>query len=524
MRLRDLAVKGLRMNLVDMQVIPAGILLLICFNLAGIALARMERSSRETALRAAIGATPFQLAQVPVSEALILGMGGSLAAFGVETVLRVPFSAMFPRLDKVGVDPLMQVSWTLGIGLLASLSIGCIPLVGGLRTDLRGLLSSGGPCVSPRKGILGRRALVVAQVVLAMVVLMGVGLAARSLGRLSHRDMGLEVGSVLAARVTLPDRRPIHPEALRARLQGLPGVRSIGIATHLPLNAEVDGVGGLRSEDGTSVGQVVHRWVSMDYFATLGIGLSAGRLPEEGEAGVCAISEPLAHALWPGLNAVGRRISVFRDRGQSLSVVGVVKAHRDLDPRMEPSCQLFQPVRTARSLVLLLRTHGAPGSLVPFLQRALREDGFTIEKLEPLRGRLEASLGGARRLTAVLAVFGLFATLLAGLGVYGVTAMLIHQNRKALGIRLALGAAPVALLIRTLKESLKDAAVGLALGAVGAVGTWRVMDSLLTEISPWDLPSLLGSTLFLFIVLLAAAIVPTLHALNLPLAALLQES
>ncbi|HKT59737.1 MAG TPA: FtsX-like permease family protein, partial [Gemmatimonadales bacterium] len=497
------------------------VLLIACVNVAALALARTGARSRELAIRTALGGGSGALLRLLAAESVVLGLvAGALglgAAVALVRWLRFSAADLLPRAGELAVEPramaagvLLAVSLVVLLGLIPALRHAA-PLVATLR-------EGGGAGSGPSRRRL-RSALVVGEIALALVLLTGAGLLIRSLVRLQQVPTGFDQDRLVAVPVDPPSPRYDSAERalqlyrdVAAAVAAVPGVRSVALTNQVPLSGssinsaiEIDGVTATRAGESD---EVLFREVDSAYFRTLGIPVLRGRdfTPDDmrhpGDA--MLVNQALAARYWPGGEAVGKRITVYKSAqgrpefGQPVSgtIVGVVGnvRHFSLDTDFEPEVYLPYTLTVWPRMSVIARVTGDPATLVPTLTRAVRvvdpdlplESARLWSRVYDLNASLRESLAYRRFITGLLAAFALPALLLAALGIYGVVAYLVTQRGHEIGIRMALGARRADVLALVLKESLRLATVGVILGTLGAVATTRWLRAELYDTSATD--------------------------------------
>ena len=494
-----------------------GVLLcLACANTSNLLLARSLERRRELAVRSALGAGSGRLGAAVLAESLLLALGGGAVGIGLtfaatRLLLRLD-PAGLPRPEEIAVDPRVLLAGGAAT-LLCGVLCGAVPLLGGAhRVPARAIREGGGTAGDRRSGRL-QAALVVTQVALATVLLVGAGLLGHSLFRLLSVRPGFEGARVLTARVSPSPARfaeAAHIDAfyggLIERLRALPGVEAAGGTWALPFSHVPASWGGptfasssyapAGAADPSAAATVVLAPVRGDYFRAMGMTLLGGRAftAADGAAAppVAVVNETLARRFWPGEPAVGRRLVKPDSPGSpALTVVGLVTDVKrlGLDAPVEPEAYLpHSQAVWSHSLFLTVRTAGEPAGLA----RALRREVWALDPdaaitAEAVLSDLVASSAAAPRLrTALLAVFGGAAGLLALIGVYGVLSFAVTRRLREMAVRLALGAARRRVLQEVLGRGLALVAAGLVLGGVGAAATTRALRSLLFEVAPLD--------------------------------------
>jgi predicted permease len=516
----------------------AGVVLLIaCANLAGLLMSRNAGRKVEMAVRVSMGAGRSRLVRQMLTEslavALIGGVSGLILAWWGVGLLREAAAGSLPRADQLRIDTLV-VLFTFGVALLTGVIFGIMPALRTSGTDLEGAFREGARTMTvgrSRARFLG--AMIVAQFALTFVLADAAALMLRSLWRATDSSELREPQQVLVAgylavqerseEIILPDP---FLERLLERLRGLPGVRSAGASTRLPLlygwSTEVLAEG-QEYDPEVDRGIVDVVCASPGYFEAMGISLLRGRglLPEdmgEGHLGV-VVDRSFAKRSWPGESPIGKRI-----RANSATpwfeavVVGVVEDVRQngLESRANPGVYLpfFPPFTQDRWIVL--RAEGNPIALVPALRRELSGLDPHLPLTQIFTGAdLYDRMAAQRRLTTrLIGLFALVALFLVAAGTYGVMTFLVRQQTHEMGVRVALGANRGGVVRLVLGRSVRLALVGIALGLLGAVMASDIVGSLLYGVAPLEPTFLIGAVLFLLLVAVGAAFGPALRAVR----------
>jgi putative ABC transport system permease protein len=513
------------------------VLLIACVNVANLMLVRAAGREREIAVRLAVGAGRGRLIRQLLTESVTLGaVGGGFGlalAFALVRAVKAFAPANLPRGEEIGLD-LGVLAFTLIVALGAGLVFGLLPALYAGRDDLVESLREGGRGATT--GIRGRRArsgLVVAEVALALVLLAGAGLMIRSFDRLLQSDPGYNAEKVLTLHVPLPmntsgERAVSFWEQLLQRSAALPGAVSAGAISQLPLSGS--GMSGTtRIENSETVPEDQRTWevdrrvVSPDYFRTMGVQLLRGRAFSDADnsAGqpVAIVDEVLVRHFWPNEDPIGQRIAINLDaNGEPLwrEVVGVVAHSRHNNVATVGREQAYFPYKQypfAR-MYLAVRTAVEPLSLA----RAVQREVWTLDSNQPvadvlsMEARVASALAQPRFALLLLGSFAFLALVMAAVGIYGVISYSVSQRSHEIGIRMALGADRGTVVSYVMWQGLGVVAVGLAIGAVAALGLTRLLGSLLYEVSASDPLTYAGVVLALAAVAALACGLPALRA------------
>lgn len=514
------------------------VLLLACANVANLLLVRASVRSRELAVRAALGAGRRRIASLLLGESAVLGIVAGAAGLGLATLLlrflkpyateRLPFAA------NIAVDG-RAVLMTAGLSLLTTLAIGLLPVFHVSRANLISRLRGGAGGASDAGGMAERRArdvLVAVQFALAITVLIGAGLLVQSVRRVSSVPLGYEPDGVVSFSLRPPSGKYDAPEAaaalyrrIIAAVNAVPSVRATAAAGGGLLFTKVETE---QHRGATNPIRAIYHPVSTDYFTARGIPVVAGRGFTEDDMRTPSgllITENLAKELWPTASALGQRITIFRssqarpDFGQPITmpVVGVIGDYRQNGPESPPPQQVFLPytlevwpwmnfvARAPNSASV----HRAIDDAVKGLDPAIQELGGASSA----RTGLISSFGNPRVfVTGLLSGFAATALLLAAIGLYGIVAYGVTQRTRELGIRIAVGATPRAIVRLVLTHASRLVVAGLVIGLVASALATRVLRSLLFETSATDLATYVAVPIVLLFVAIAASIIPALRA------------
>jgi putative ABC transport system permease protein len=513
------------------------VLLIACANVANLLLARATARQRDLAIRAALGAGRAGLVRQMLVESTVLALiGGAagllIASWGKAALLRLSPVAI-PRLDEAALD-LRVLAFTLGVAILTGVVFGLAPALQVVRTSPQSTLKEGG------RGIAGdargrmRSVLVASQLGLALVLLVGTGLAVQSFAHARRVAPGFEAGHALTARVSLPTTRYAEdPQVLgfftrlEEQLRGMPGVMGVSFANALPIagggpfySFTIDGAPAPAPGDAPDANV---RIVSTEHFAQLRIPLRAGRLPDSHDRSespqVAVVNETLVREVMRGENPLGKRISFASDdQGKPLwneivGVVGDVK-HQGLDRNEVRAVYLPLAQTATRSMAIVLRSGESPEKLTSGLLSAVRavDPGLPVYSVRTYDQIVRVSLQARRFAMLLLGFFAVVGLALAAVGIYGVLSYAVTQRRQEIAVRMALGAARRDVVQMVVRQGMTLAGVGLALGTLASLLVLSLSSTLLFEISPFDPVALGSAVLLLGAISLAACLVPATRA------------
>ena len=522
------------------------VLLVAATNVASLSLARSASREREIAIRAALGASRARIVGQLLAESLTLAVAAGLlgllvAHAGIRFILAVK-PGNLARLNEVGLDPNV-LGCAMALCLLTATLVGLTPAIAMARRDLRPSGKEGG------RGIAGgaatmrtRRALVVTEFALAVVLLVGAGLLVRSLLSIRSVDLGFRPERTLSVALAppasaTPSQRAGFYQRVLDQVEAVPGVESAGIASELFVSGNqmqaVTAEGDARPVSERR--QFRSDELSLRLFQTIGTPLRGGRFFSGADGPdsppVAIVNEAMARQVWPGHDPVGRRFKLGAgDSGSPwFTVVGVVGDMRRQGLEKEPIAQMFQPLaqNPPRRAILLVRSSLAdPLSIAGAVQAAVR----SVEKYAPVYGvttledQIDASLAERRFQTSLLIGFAGAAMLMAAIGVYGLIQYSITMRTHEIGIRMAVGAPAAGIFRMILGEGLKLSLTGVALGLIGAQWLSRAGSSLLFGVTPEDPLTLIAVSILLIAVGAAACCFPARRAMKVePVAALRQD-
>jgi putative ABC transport system permease protein len=546
-RLQDVMSEDLRQTLWVLFGAVSFILLIACINVANLQLVHASERHKELAVRQALGAGRSRIIRQLLSESLLIaGLGGvcglllgRLLLQGLVTLA----SPQLPQLHRVGLDTTVLL-FTLGIAIATSIFCGLLPAFQTRKTDMQTALKTGERSYSAtgREGM--RKALLVTEVGLSLVLLVGAGLLARSMYKVLHIDPGFNVENLLTMRVRLtegkydPIKRQLFYDECLMRVGALPGVHSVALAHSLPIRGASWGGHFIAADKPVPArGDLAHSDnipVSRNYFETMGLRLLRGRAFNAGDTAeslpVVVINETLARRIWPGEDPIGKRLKqgLPEDDEPWREVIGIVNDFKLNGVERDVSMQIFLPYpQEARpSVGVVVRTHGNPLALATAVEQTIHSIDkdlavYSILSMDQLLGNSLAQ----RRLTLVLlASFAALALLLAAVGIYGVISYAVRQRTREIGIRMALGARRVDVLRMVIQQGLKLTLLGIVIGVAVAWAFTRMMTTLLFDVKATDPLTFAAIALLLFTVGLVACWVPARRATNVdPLNALRHE-
>jgi putative ABC transport system permease protein len=527
------------------------ILLIACANVAGLLLARMDERRRELSIRAAIGATRTRLVAQLLTETSVLAALGGLAGVALAglctSVLTQLDPASLPRLEEMQTDRAV-LGFAALLTLAAGLLCGLAPALELSKPELARALEEG------RRGAAGgrsrqrfRRALVVAETALSLVLLAGAGLLSRSFLELRRVELGFRPEQVLTLRLSLPAARYAEPAQvvglygrLLERVRELPGVQAAGATRRLPLTSAigdwsitVEGRPTQPNENPNADWQVV----TPGYIEALGLELMRGRaLVEqdgEGQPLAAVINQTMAERYWPGQEALGRRFHLGTADQPWITVAGIVRPVRHNAVIEGPRAEMYLPHAqfpastgsAPMSMTLVVKTGADPLGLVGPIRQAVAslDRDLPLANVATMEQVVSAALASPRFVMLLIGALAVLAMALAAVGIYGVIAYTVTRRAHEIGIRMALGAQRRNVLRLVLGEGVGLLALATALGLAGALALTRLLQSLLYKVSPTDPGTFAAVVLFLGSVAVAACLVPARRAMRIDPAVALRD-
>lgn len=511
------------------------ILLITCANVAGLTIVRATARRRELAIRTALGASRGQILRQLLTESLVLALAGGvlgvlLASWGVDALLASSFAARLPRADEIAINLPVLIA-ALGLTLLTGLSFGLAPGFSAARIESSEALkdnarTSGGPAHRRL-----RSGLVVAEIALALILLVGAGLLGRSFLGILNKQPGIDAERLLSLTITpsekgygtRPKRLEFYQRAQTAAA-ALPGVQSAAFTETSPFRwgkaVSLLPVGRNSAAAPNDVPLIFFDSVSIDYFKTVGSPLIAGRYFADTDNAqthrVAIISEAAARRFFGSDNPLGRELVNAADSTYRLEIVGVVRDIRRSGLAEDIPLQAYAPLaqRPPAFATLMVRTILPPASLAKSVETALSriDPDAPVSDVAPMETVISETTAQPRLYLTLFGLFAGFALLLAVIGIYGIVAYSVAQRRREFGIRSALGASAGELLTLVLREGVILIGFGLTIGLAGAWVSTRLLQSMVVDTSVHDPLTLLAITVLLGGVGLAACLLPARRA------------
>jgi putative ABC transport system permease protein len=521
------------------------VLLVACANVANLLLQRAAARRKETAIRLALGATPGRLMRQLLTESLLLALSGGVLGVMV-AVWSADFLAAlspitFPSFVKLTLDARV-LGFSLLISVLTGALFGLAPALQAARPALNEELKESGRGAS---GGLGRSrllgSLVVSEIALALVLLIGAGLMIRSLQRLQAVDPGFDSARLMTMRFNLPAQKYARAQIgafnqeLRERLQALSGVQVVALSSDMPLSGDTSA--GPIELEGQSVApadgeiRMYRHRVTTQFFSTLGIPFVKGRdftAEDHAQApGVVIISESLARRFWPGTDPIGRRLREAGPENPWVSIVGVVAdvKYRALpqNPNADPDVYFPLLQRPTNNLSLAVRAEADQAGLTAAIRGELQklDASLPVYNVTTMTQQVVRQTTQSRFSAWLLSIFGALALALSAVGIYSVMAYAVEQRTHEVGIRLALGARAGDVLQLVIRQGMRLALLGVALGVSAALALTQLMKGLLFGVAAVDPLTYAGIACLLMAVALLACWIPARRATKVdPLVAL----
>jgi predicted permease len=526
------------------------VLLIACANVANLLAARAIARQKEVAVRMSLGSSRRRLVRQLLTESGVLGaLGGigglMLAAPGTNALLALIPPGALPRAADVHIDlPVLLVTLLLAVG--TGVAFGIAPALHATRIDTSSALRDGAVTQTAHTRLM--RSLIVAEVALVLVLLTGAGLLMKSFLRLTAVDPGFKPQNILSLSVNLPDREyasiaqmnAFHANVLE-RFAHVAGVERVGAVNWLPLGGDLIRGDFLVEEVPENSRDLVASKpaVSPDYFSVMGMPIVRGRAftssDTDGTPGVAVITDGLARRLWPGRDAIGKRLKLGfgpPDADPWRTVIGVVGTVKQTGLGDESQEAVYTPLSQAprpfllAAMTYVVRTPLDPAAVAPVLRHEIQavDANLPVDRITTLSDLLSDSVSEPRFRTVVVGAFAGVALALVAIGIMGVLAYLVTQRTREIGLRMALGADRVQVVGLVLRQTLTMSAVGVAIGLAAAAALTQLLRGYLFDVQPTDPMTFAGAAVLLVGVALLASYVPARRATDVdPLVALRSE-
>jgi len=526
--LQELIVGNIRTTLLMLLGAVGLVLLIACANVGNLLFARGLGRRKELAIRSALGAWRGRVLQQLLTESLVLAAAGGLAGL---LLARISLSAaatilanQVPRADEITIDARVTL-FVAGATILTGILAGLMPAMRG-GADLNDALKEGGRHEAG-VGVRTRRLLIVCEVALSVVLLMGAGVMVRTLVAMRQVDRGIDTHNVLTMFVLLPERRyqeasqvSLFFDTALARIRAIPGVQSAAAIDNLPLTGGSiqpivhEGAAELLPRDQPTVAV---RTATPGYLQTLGVPLLRGRDIAESDTNVMLVSRGAARMLWGDADPIGRRVSLpFEGKGALRTVIGIVGDVKmaDLSQPPIPTVYRYSHDSNWRFRTLVVRTAVPPTSIEQAAAAAIQgiDPQQPVTNVETMDDVVDQTMTSQRFSVLVLGLFAALALALASVGIYSVLSYIVRGRTREIGIRTALGARTVDLLRMVIGEGMGPTLAGIAIGAVAALGSARLLQKLVFGISATDPLTLVGVAGTLAAVALLASLIPAYRA------------
>ena len=546
-------VSGVRLTVLVLWGAVGLVMLVACVNVASLMISRTLARQREMAVRAAVGARRWQLIRQLLTESVVIGIAGGLlglliAVWGTRAIAGlVPegFTTSVYDLNNIRID-WRVFAFTLALSVLTGIVFGLAPALTASRPDLIKALRTSRSYGLMSFGLRSFRGwLVVAELALAVILLVGAGLLVRSFNKLVAIDLGFNRDNVLTARINLPrssyaksPQTIAFQQELLQRVKSLPGVESAGTITHTPLSGfsmiVFTGIEGHPPIDPKKDPPIGVGSVSPDYFRTMRIPLLSGRLYDERDGPatpkVVIANEAFARRFFPNGDVLGKRVGFACSEAEGLcrTIVGVVGNIRQesLTDQAGPELYLPVPQMPLNGMTLLVRTTVPPLTIAT----AVRNEVLAIDRNQPifdvktLDQRVNDAVAASRSLMLLFTAFALLALVLGAVGIYGIVSYSVTQRTQEIGIRMALGARAANVLSLIMKNGLILVLTGVAIGIAGAIALTRFLQTLLFGVTPTDSVTFVVVSVVFFVIAMIASVIPALRATRVdPLVALRYE-
>ncbi|HET7616940.1 MAG TPA: ABC transporter permease, partial [Vicinamibacterales bacterium] len=527
--LQEVIVGDVRASLLMLLVAVGLVLLIACANVGNLLFTRALARRKELAIRSALGAGRGRVFQQLVVESMLLAFAGGAVGLLLARVALGTGSALLagqvPRAEEISMDGrvlLFAIAASIVTGILA----GAFPAIRAGRTDVNDALKEGGR-ESGAVGVRTRRLLIICEVAMSVVLLMGAGVMVRSASALRHVDTGFNPSNVLTMYVSLPEKKyatapriTAFYESVLQRLRALPGVQSAAAVDDLPVTGGsvqpivLEGRPELLPRDQPTVAV---RKITTEYLRTMGIPLVRGRDVADGDVDVMLVSRSAAALLWGDVDPIGRRVTLPLESKTRLStVVGIVGDVKqgELSEAAMPTVYEYTREYEWSHLALVLRTSVPPASLASAASAAVHavDPAQPVEQVRPMDDIMDELVTSQRFTALVLGVFAAVALVLASVGIYSVLSYIVRGRSREIGVRTALGARTADVLRLVVIEGMTPALIGIAAGAVAALGSATLLRTLVFGVSAWDPLTLAVVSAALTLSALLASLLPAYRA------------
>jgi putative ABC transport system permease protein len=544
--LLEQTVGGVRQPLLALMAAVGVVILIVCANVANLLLVRASVREKEIAIRTALGAGRGRLVRQMLAESLILSVAGGalgvLLAYLAIPSIRTLSAGSIPRVQEVSVDATVLLV-ALAVSVLTGILFGLVPAWQASRAGIAGVLKEGGRSSAAASGRWMRGALLMVEVALSLVLLVGAALLLRSFAQLTDVDPGFRADRVLAFRVSLPQtsyrdsqQRGAFYDRLITQLEALPQVRSAGMIQTLPMRGDYMLSFSIQGRPDPPPGSELsanYRIVSPHYFSTLNIPLKRGRLFTERDDSdkapmVAVVDEAFVARHFAGEDPIGRGIDIGNGTDGYFEIVGVVGSVRSdsLDATPPPTMYIPFHHEPFSTMWVVAQTDGDPALLTATVRQTVRaiDAALPAYSIMPLADVVSASVAQRRFSMLVRGLFAAVALFLAAVGIYGVVAYSVTQRTQEIGLRMAVGAERGDVLTLIVGGGMKLALWGVAIGLAGALGTSRLIDTMLFGVTAVDPMSYVATAALLLAIATLACYVPARRALRVdPIIAMRQE-
>ena len=502
------------------------VLLIACGNVANLLLGEAARREPEIAIRTAIGAGRGRIVRQLLTESILLALGGTLvgtlvAYWGTRALLLLS-PTQIPRVLEIGIDGRVLAFATF-VAVATGILFGLAPALTSARAGTATVIKEGSRNVAARRTVV-QRLVVAAEISVSLILLVGAALLVQTFVRMSAVDPGFDTQNMLLVDASLPasryaegaNRRAFYQEAVE-RLSSLPGILEVTASSGAPFSGrgasssiEVEGLDVADDEQGP---ESERRHVFPNYFEAAGIPLLKGRNFTETDArsDVIIVNQTFADRFWPGENPIGKRVSYER----AWTVVGVAADAKQGGLNLDTRTTFFMPDGRMRPYMqLLIRTQDDPLAFATSVRREVWsvDPRLPLDRVVQMDRLISDTLSGERYRALLIGIFAMAAVLLASVGLYGVVSQDVARRTHELGVRIALGARPGAIIGMVLGHSLVTILLGVLVGVAGATVVARLLTAALFGIAPLDAPTYVGASALVVIVAGAASYIPALRA------------